>query len=102
MTAIFDLGMDLGEHATCLVGVRKGVDGHVSGLLLQNSHGAGSAPGHGYLLMTVEWFLKYVNIVVVDSSVLQRFASELLPSEPVTQVMPIWDRIGTLAQVGAT
>ena len=99
ISRIFDLGLDLGEHATCLVGSKLGADGKLSELLVQNSHGkADLPPGHGHLRMHVDWFREYINIVVIDKAILQKFAGgKLLPAKPEVIVLECWDRIGTLA-----
>lgn len=99
ISRIFDLGLDLGEHATCLVGSKVDNDGKLSELLVQNSHGqADQPPGHGHLRMHVDWFREYINIVVIDKSILQKFAGgKLLPAKPEVMVLECWDRIGTLA-----
>lgn len=99
ISRIFDLGLDLGEHATCLVGSKLDADGNLSELLVQNSHGqSDKAPGHGHLRMHVDWFREYINIIVVDKAILQKFAGgKLLPQKPKVMVLEAWDRIGTLA-----
>ena len=100
ISRIFDVGLDLGEHATCIVGSKLGADGKISHFLIQNSHGnKDKLPGKGHLCMCIEWFKQYINIIVIDKAILRTYkGGKLLPKTPSVSVMAGWSRLGTLAE----
>lgn len=82
------LGTNVGEHATCLVGYKQ--NNESIEFLIQNSHGVRNTPGRGYLIMTQEWFEQYGLVVVISKETLKKNKYNLNKTTKV----PIWDGEG--------
>ena len=67
---MYEIGTNVGEHATCIVGFKQ----HSESIdfLIQNSHGIGHTPGKGHIIMTQEWFEHYGYVVVISRDILKQ------------------------------